>query len=143
MANTVNFFEAAKRHYNDAELLLNNKRDANAGHLYGFASECGIKQLLVIHGLGVDPITGEIIESKAQYRVHIDKIINTMNVFLDGRSAAKYTVMVPSIGIFANWKVEHRYYIDSALPASVPDWREATVEVMKMLSQAELDGVMP
>lgn len=139
----VNFFCAAKRHYNDAELLLTNNREVNAGHLYGFASECGVKQLLVIHGLPTDPLSGELIDNTRQYRAHIDKLVNSMNVFLSGRGAARYTAMMPSIGAFANWKVDHRYYTDSALPASVPDWRKAAEEIMMMLFQAELDGVMP
>lgn len=143
VAKPVNFFYAAKRHYNDAELLLNHKREANAGHLYGVASECGVKQLLVMHGLPTDPTTGELIDNTRQYRVHIDKLINSMNVFLSGRGAARYTAMVPSIGCFTNWKVDHRYYTDSAVPASIPDWRKAAEEVMRMLFQAELDGVMP
>lgn len=145
MARQVNFFHAAKRHYNDAELLLNHKREANAGHLYGFASECGIKQLLVINGLPTDPATGDIerADITRQYRVHIDKLVNSMSVFLSGRGAARYTAMVPTIGCFSSWEVAHRYYTDSALPPSVSDWRKATEEVMRMLFQAELDGVMP
>jgi len=144
VAKQVNFFHAAKRHYNDAELLLNHKREANAGHLYGFASECGIKQLLVVHGLPTNPITGDIIENRPyQYRVHLDRLINSMNIFLSGRDGAKYLAMIPSIGCYANWRVDHRYFVDSALPASVADWRKAAEEVIRMLFQAELDGVIP
>lgn len=144
MAKDVNFFHAALRHYKDAELLLNDNRAANAGQLYGFASECGIKQLLVINGLPTDATTGDIERTNTTkpYRVHIDKLINSMPIFLSGRGAAKYTAMVPSIGCFSDWKVDHRYYTDSALPSSAPNWRKATVEVMRMLFQAKLDGVI-
>jgi hypothetical protein len=142
VAKPVNYFDAAKRHYNDAELLLKNKREANAGHLYGFASECGVKQLLVMHGIRTDPATGDIVENKQDYRVHIDKLVNTMHIFLSGRGADRYSAMVPNIGSFSTWKVAHRYYAESALPASVPDWQKAAVEVMRMLFQADLDGVM-
>lgn len=140
----VNFFSAAKRHYNDAELLFANHRVSNAGHLYGFASECGIKQILINSGLATDPTTGDIIDTARpkQYKVHLNHLIVSMNIFLSGRQGARYLAMIPSVNSYTNWRVDHRYYIDSALPASVPDWRNAAKEIMRALFQAELDGVM-
>lgn len=139
----IKFPYAAKRSYDDAELLTSNMRQVNAGHLYGFASECGIKSLLVAYGLPTDPATGDIVESRPYaYRVHINSLISNMYAFLSGRGGAKYLGLMPNINHFSNWKVEHRYYLEAAVPASVSDWRDAAVEVMNMLDQAVLDGVI-
>jgi hypothetical protein len=43
----VNFYESSKRHYVDVVLLQNNDRLPNAGQLYGFSAECGVKALMV------------------------------------------------------------------------------------------------
>ncbi len=140
---TIDFHQAARRHFRDAELLAGHARQANAGHLYGFAAECGVKALLVWKGYPSDPVSGEIIEKRPKkFRVHIHgltKNINMVYTFLDGRGAAKYLAMIPSIGDFSDWKTDHRYYIESALPPSVLNWRNASREIMQMLDQAMLD----
>lgn len=142
-AKRVDFRQAAKRHFKDAELLMDQARQANAGHLYGFAAECGIKALLVWKGYPSDPVSGEIIEKKSKkFRVHIHELtknINMVYTFLDGRGAARYLAMVPNIGDFSDWKTDHRYYIESALPPSVLNWRKVSREIMQMLDQAMLD----
>lgn len=142
---SVDFHQAAKRHFTDAELLMKHGRQSNAGHLYGFVAECGIKCLLVWKGYPTNPDMGEIVEKQRKFRTHIHELVNNINMihaFLDGRGAAKYLTMIPSIGHFSNWKTDHRYYVDSALPSSITDWGNASQEVMRMLDQAMLDGVI-
>jgi hypothetical protein len=43
---------AAMRHWQDATLLDESRRLANADQLYGFAAECGLKSALVAVGSG-------------------------------------------------------------------------------------------
>jgi hypothetical protein len=140
----VNFRQAAGRHYNDAELLMVNGRQANAGQLYGFAAECGVKSLLLWKGYPSDPLTGDIRKTKKErLRAHVHELVSnmhTLHAFLDGRGGAKYLAMIPSIGHFSDWKIDHRYYTDSALPASVTRWRIAAREIMQMLDQTAVDG---
>lgn len=139
----VDFHKAAKRHYSDAELLMNHTRQATAGQLYGFAAECGIKSLLVWKGYPTHSVSGELIEKKKTFRAHIDELIQNINMlhtFLDGRGAARYLAMIPSIRDFSDWKTDHRYYLDSALPPSVLKWRGAAREVLQMLDEVTLDG---
>ena len=139
----VDFHHAAKRHFKDAELLMNHSREATAGQLYGFTAECGIKSLLVWKGYPTDPVSGELFEKKKKFRFHIHdliKNINMLHTFLDGRGAVKYLAMIPKIGNFSDWKTDHRYYIDSALPPSVSGWREASREILRMLDEVTLDG---
>ena len=120
-----------------------NSRYANAGQLYGFTAECGIKWLLVWKGYPSDPVTGEIVEKKKKFRAHIHELIKNIHMlstFLEGRGASKYLAMIPSIGNFSDWKTDHRYYVDSALPSSLTDWQTAAREIMQMLNEAILDG---
>jgi hypothetical protein len=140
---TVDFRHAACRHYNDGDLLMANGRHANAGQLYGFTAECGIKWLLVWKGYPSDPVSGEIVERRKKFRAHIHELIKNINMlktFLEGRGASKYLAMIPSIGSFSDWKTDHRYYVDAALPSSLANWQKAAREIMQMLNEALLDG---
>jgi hypothetical protein len=138
----VDFLQAGKRHFNDAELLRNHARDAAAGQLYGFAAECGIKSLLAWSGYPIDPVSGEIVEPKKKFRKHIHELvknINMLHTYLNGKGGAKYLAMIPSINDFSDWNTDHRYYTDSALPPSLAKWRKASREIMIMLDQVMLD----
>lgn len=145
MAN-VNYYKAARRHFEDGELLFKHNRHPNAGHLYGFAAECGLKSLLIISGYPSDPNTGEIVHKKPeQFRTHVDILtqnIGQIRTYVSGRIGAKYLALIPGIVKFTDWKTDHRYYDDAKLPHSVNDWQTASKEVMTMLDQALLDGVM-
>lgn len=145
MTIPVSYFSAAKRHCQDAELLFSHGRNSNAGQLYGFVAECGIKALLIGSGYSSDPATGEIIQQKPEkLREHIHILttkINTISHYLSGRNAARYIQMVPKIGDFDDWNTCHRYYLDSAIPSSITKWRLAADEVMRMLDQAKQDGL--
>lgn len=146
MASTVppiNFHRAARRHFHDAELLLGNTREANAGHLYGFVAECGIKALLVASGLAVE--AGGDIPWGNPFRQHANRLANQVTqiqTFIQGRLGAKYFAHVSHIADFSDWSTDHRYYDDSALPSSTAKWRSAATQVMQMLDQAKLDGVI-
>jgi len=134
----VDFHHAGKRHFADAELLLEHTRNATAGQLYGFAAECGIKTLLVWSGYPTDPVSGEIVERRKEkkFRKHIHELVrnsNMLHTYLDGRGAAKYLAMIPSIEDLSDWRTDHRYYTDAALPPSLLKWRQASQEILRML----------
>ncbi|MEW5801537.1 MAG: hypothetical protein AB1847_05455 [bacterium] len=143
MAKVVDFSGASKRHYHDAELLLTNSRIPNAGHLFGFAAECGIKALLVSYGLQVDKTTGDIIEKKPfKYKTHINVLINNVQTFPGSPAYFQYVQMMPKLMAFSNWHTSHRYHEESSIPGSHNNWHEAAKEVIKMLDQALADGVI-
>jgi hypothetical protein len=50
----TDFYDAHQRHWDDAELLYEKQRWANADHLYGMAAECGLKQLMLAFGMTFD-----------------------------------------------------------------------------------------
>ena len=144
MTGNVDFQGASKRHYRDAELLMTNKRISNAGHLFGFAAECGIKALLVAYGLKTDSRTGDIKENKKPYRykTHVNTLINNVQTFSSSRQYSKYLGMMPNLNSFSDWNTGHRYWNEAAIPPSHSRWCNAAREVLKMLDQAVIDGVI-
>jgi hypothetical protein len=141
----VDFLSAAQRHFRDAEHLLASGYSANAGQLFGFQAECGLKALLIAQGLRTDS-AGDIDGNQRNYRVHIDglsQLILTLNVFPNGRIATRYTTMIPNVRNFSDWRVNHRYWNEDTLPlTSVSNWRLASNEIEAMLDQARMDGVI-
>lgn len=141
----INFHDAAFRHYADAELLQANRRNANAGHLYGFVAECGLKSLLVASGLPTEP-DGDILKSRgADFRWHVDKLVNQINMvhsFLEGRTMSGYLAHLPDIENFCDWNTAHRYYEETCIPASLEKWQVAAAQIMKVLDVARTDGTI-
>jgi len=143
----IDFKAAAKRHFAGAEVLLaSQSHTASAGQLYGFTAECGLKALLVAHGLPTEP-DGDIRKRPATgYREHMPKLsqaITNLTVFPDGRAATRYISMLTNLADFDDWLIDHRYWDEPVLPlASVPSWREAARQVNAMLDAATVDGVM-
>jgi hypothetical protein len=140
----VDFPGSARRHLNDATLLEGSNRLPNAGHLYGYAAECGLKAILVSHGYPIDPDGSP---QRGQFRAHVDQLalsstMSAMRTFLTGRSGAHYLALIPHIDDFSDWNVAHRYYAEAALPASLDKWREAAAEVGRMLDQARTSGLI-
>jgi hypothetical protein len=128
----------------DAKLLEANSRLPNAGHLYGYVAECGLKALLTWHGHPTDA-DGSPLRSSG-FREHIDKLViaptfTSLKFFVQNRSGAKYLAMIPSVNAFSDWKVNHRYFLEAALPTSFSKWKIAADEVGRMLDQAHLDGM--
>lgn len=148
MPTTADFPSAAKRHWHDASLLELNGRMGNAGQLYGFSAECGIKALLIALGYPTDPEGSPVSNPPSgmpKVREHIHKLVGLIGGiqnYASGRSGAKYTALFPNITKFSNWSTEHRYWADTAIPNSLPAWKAAAEEVMRMLEAASIDGVL-
>jgi hypothetical protein len=141
----VNYAQSARRHFHDAEQLLERHRHGNAGHLFGFAAESGLKAVLVACGVPTDA-NGSIPQGH-RLRQHVpvlgDRLVKDGHLMPDGRFATVYMAKVGSLGNFHDWSIEHRYWADAALPvASVDLWRQCACEIMAMLDQAIEDGVL-
>jgi len=76
----------AKRNYDDAEVLLSNMRQANAGQLYGFAAECALKSLLLASGYTSGLTPGDI---DRRFYVHIDKLIKSIQTGVQSASGIR------------------------------------------------------
>jgi hypothetical protein len=149
----VAYEHAARRHLADAETLFGQGRLANAGQLYGFVAECGLKAMLLACGVtpGADGgIPGEHPTKPGKshpLRQHLPSLTGRIashgQLIPDGQQATRYMATMCSLGHFNDWSVDHRYLRDAALPlASVGKWRQAAKEVSTMLDQAKQDGVL-
>ena len=146
MTKRVDFKGAARRHWLDAAFLSQAGREPNAGQLYGFMAECGIKAMLVAHGLPTEA-NGDIQKSpRTGFREHVpvlSQLVSSLSTFPDGRAATRYLALLPDLAHFNDWSINHRYWDALVLPAgSLPKWREAARQVGEMLDAAVADGVM-
>lgn len=147
---SVNYFDAARRHFQDAGVLLGANRQANAGQLLGVAAECGIKAILVASGVPVDA-EGSLdrlpgVKGRG-FKEHWPDLHHALadlaGAIPDSRTATTYLSALPHLAHFSDWQIEHRYWRDAALPlASVARWQVAAGDVMAVLDQAKEDGVL-
>ncbi|MDD5296218.1 MAG: hypothetical protein PHU46_04835 [Rhodocyclaceae bacterium] len=140
----VNYKEAARRHLRDGHILQAKGCTANAGLLFGFTVECGQKAVLVACGVLTD--TNGNIPLGHRFRAHEPQLSSRVAVdghlIPDGRHA-NYFAMLGSVGLMSDWKIEHRYYSEGALPlASVANWELVALEALDMIERAELDGIL-
>jgi hypothetical protein len=143
--STVSYEHAARRHLTDAETLLDQGRLANAGQLYGFAAECGLKAMLIACGVELDAYGGLPRQNKFYQHMPalFDRVASNGYLIPDGPQAVRYMASMPNLAKFQHWSVDHRYWGDAALPLRlVPDWQSAAKEVTNMLDQAKQDGVL-
>lgn len=147
---SVNYLESARRHFQDAGTLLGGSRQANAGQLFGIAAECGIKAILVASKVPVDTegsidrLPGVKGKGFKDHWPHLGQaLIDLVGAIPDSRTATTYLSALPNLAHFSDWRIEHRYWRDAALPlASVALWQSAAGEVMAVLDQAKEDGVL-
>ena len=149
----VAYAHSARRHMADADTLFNQQGLANAGQLYGFVAECGLKAMLLACGVspGADGGIPERHPAKPDkphpLRKHMPdltaRIAAQGQLIPDGPQATKYMAHLRDLGNFKDWSVDHRYWRDAALPlASVAAWRIAAQQITAMLDQAKQDGVL-
>lgn len=138
----TDFGDAATRHWEDAELLCNNKRWANADHLYGVAAECALKAVMVMLGMQTKPDDGS--PADPGHRRHIDCIWSVFESFAAGRSEGRYNEMLPPGTPFADWDVAQRYAAHYEFSKErVTLHRNAARTVRRILGRAKLDGSLP
>lgn len=141
------FGVAARRHLHDADMLDNNGRSGNAGHLYGIGAECALKAMLMCHGHTLDGRGCPVKVGSVKVADHINGLTisstwSAIAACAAGRAAAKYLAMITKAAMFADWDVSHRYCSESDIPNSLANWREAAQEYRGMLDQAALDGLL-
>ena len=132
----TDFADAHSRHWQDAELLFEHHRWANADQLYGLSAECGLKAVMQELGMPVDD-TGR---PEGEYRKHVNKLWPVFQDFANRRGGARYLNMLPSDNPFANWAIDHRYgKSDDFHPADVVPHRAATEQIARMVATAGQD----
>ncbi|MDI9370280.1 MAG: SAM-dependent methyltransferase [Synergistaceae bacterium] len=136
----TDFLDAHERHWKDSELLFNNKRWANADHLYGMAAECGLKSLMVVFGMPFD--TGKDRPTCNVDCKHIDRIQIRYETYRSG-SPAGSGYALPDPTVFNNWDVSQRYAHSSHFNENLAiEHRNGTEAIRKLVQQARREGLL-
>ena len=136
MSRPSDFTDAHERHWQDAELLFEHNRWANADQLYGLSAECGLKAVMQQLGMLVDD-TGR---PPIKYREHVNRLWPVFQDFANDHDGARYVEMLPGGSPFANWAIEDRYAKrDDFHQAGVASHREATEQIARMVLVARQD----
>ena len=98
-AHPADFFDAHRRHWEDAEILFGRDRWANADQLYGLSAECGLKAVMKTLGMRVDTAGSPI---APEHRVHVQKLWPIFVTFAGDRDGARYLSPLPSGRPFAD-----------------------------------------
>lgn len=106
MTHPADLADAHRRHWEDAELLFEHDRWANADQLYGFSAECGLKTVMQALGMPVDE-AGK--PSERQHRRHVQDIWKHFQGFAEGRQGERYLSLLPKDEPFAGWSHHNRY----------------------------------
>ena len=131
----TDFADAHSRHWQDAELLFEHHRWANADQLYGLSAECGLKAVMEKLGMPVGDVGPE-----KKYREHVKKLWPVFHDFANGRGGARYLEMLPRGDPFANWAIDARYgKSDDFRPTDVAPHRAATERIAHMVAIAGQD----
>ena len=137
MPHPSDFTDAHSRHWDDAELLFGRQRWANADQLYGFSAECGLKAVMMSLGMPVDAAGTP---TERAHKRHVQDIWPEFEVFVAGRSGARFQRRLPSGGPFADWSHHDRYANQSHFEqANVDPHREAALAVQDMVQDLNQD----
>ncbi|MEW6037989.1 MAG: SAM-dependent methyltransferase [Pseudomonadota bacterium] len=134
------FLDAHKRHWDDAELLFQAQRWANADHLYGMAAECGLKALM-------EKLSPQGALDPKQDYVHImeDKKPNNAwsryQSYLSGSRAIMLSL--PQTNPFSDWLASQRYAHQANFDqARAQSHRAGAKDVCERIKIAQLGGLL-
>ncbi len=115
------FLDASERHFEDASVLRDEGRVANADQLYGLSAECSLKAIM--EALGMRMKNG-IPEDKG-HKVHMPELWAAFQSFAQGSLAARYLEPLDHDNPFADWLVDQRYWSRSTITATAMGGHEA------------------
>lgn len=134
----TDFINAFTRHFNDAELLFNNQRLANASQLYGLATECALKALMIKFGM---PLRGSSPQDRID-KVHADGVWQRYESYRSGHiSGAAYVLTTQNP--FSQWSVNQRYWKTSSITVqAVNTHQQGAKQVVNLIKKARLEGLL-
>lgn len=137
---STDYLDAHERHWLDAELLYSYDRLANADHLYGLASECGLKRLMLVFGMRFD--SRHDIPLTRDDRQHIDAIWDRYEAYRSGHHHGVSYILSPD-NPFDDWHISQRYAHRSDLTkADVNRHRDGAGHVHRLIQKAQMEGLM-
>ena len=139
-AKRADFLDAHQRHWHDAEYLFQNQRWANSDHLYGMATECGLKRMMEIFGMEINSSSGSPQDKKD--REHANIIWERFESYRSGRvEGTGYEL--PTDNPFNNWNVSDRYAHQSGFnQAEVQAHQAGAMVVCGLIKRAQRDGLL-
>jgi hypothetical protein len=133
----TDFYQAYKRHWEDANYLLSDCRWPNADQLYGYAAECGLKCLMLRFGMALTPAG----TPPHNDMVHIDKLWVRYETYRAGAGAAGY--LLSRQNPFDNWHSSQRYADGSIFSqSSVEIHRQGAESVRCLVNKAISEGIL-
>ena len=125
--------------------MLRANRNANAGQLFGFSVECGLKALLVRSGAAVDA-DGNItrVTGLREHLPKLGQLVNNMTTLPDGRAANIIQSQLSHLNDMQDWHIDHRYWRASAvpIPSSLVKWEMAALEMDALLDDVLTKGLL-
>ncbi len=136
----TDFLDAHNRHWDDAELLLAQKRLANADHLYGLATECGLKRLMLAFGMSFD--TAKDRPTKGVDCKHADGIWGRFESYRCGHHRGAAYVL-PNTNPFIDWGINQRYANQNRFDdARVSQHKSGADTVRELVKKAQREGLL-
>lgn len=136
MTLPVDFADAHRRHWEDAELLFGHSRLGNADQLYGFSAECGLKAVMAGLGMMLDP-SGR---PPRKYREHVQVLWLLFREFASRHGGGRYANRLPAENPFSNWSHHDRYARKGyAGSTEVSEHRAGARQVRRMVQMADWD----
>lgn len=134
----TDFFNAFDRHFDDAELLFNHQRLANASQLYGLAAECGLKALMTKFGM---PLSGSSPKDKKD-RVHANGLWQRYQSYQSGHIlGADYGLTTQNP--FSTWSIHQRYWKNSCITEqALNTHQQGAKQVAGLIKKAQLAGLL-
>ena len=137
MIYPTDFADAHRRHWEDAELLFEHDRWANADQLYGLSAECGLKAVMEVLGMPIDQRG----RPPQQYSKHVQELWPVFVTFARNRNGARYLSILPADTPFDDWSHHNRYAVHGHFHrVSVDPHREAARGVIPMVQLAVQSG---
>lgn len=138
---STNFRDASARHFEDAEMLLAQTREANADHLFGLSAECSLKAVMLALGMAVST---DGVPADRAHKVHMPELWAAFQSFAEGRLASRYLEPLDKTNPFSDWAVDQRYWARNVIIAPAPT-RHMTAAAQCRMSLEKLlfDGVSP
>ena len=136
---STDFRDASDRHFQDAEALLAQAREANADHLFGLSAECSLKAVMLALGMAVNT---DGAPADRGHKVHMPELWAAFQSFAEGRLASRYLEPLDKANPFSDWAVDQRYWARSAISASAPSKHRIAADQCRLsLEKLLFDGV--
>jgi hypothetical protein len=131
------YYDAAQRHWDDANHLLSEERFPNADQLFGLSAECSLKAIMLPLGM---PMNNN--RPSNRNHGHINVLWDEFITFANGKGQAHYAAALGR-NPFVNWDIGQRYEHGSVISMQrVTDHKNSAEVAFSCLTKAVIDGLV-